>query len=59
MKNEGLLVGKTIEIVYKDENGDEDAIVLVFTDGTKAFICTNASNFMYTVFIDTEPPIKR
>lgn len=52
MINEELLLGKTIERIKYDESGDEDKIVLYFTDYTVAVITSNASKFMYSLFIE-------
>jgi hypothetical protein len=52
MKNEELLIGKTIVEIDQMSIEDSDAIVLTFSDGTCATITTNASDFMYGLYID-------
>ena len=45
------LINKTIERVEYDESGSEDKIILWFNDNTAVVITTNASNFLYSLFI--------
>jgi len=52
MENDELIIGKIIKQVKYDENGEEDKIILFFDDNTSAVITSDASNFMYSLFIE-------
>ena len=52
MKNDDLILGKTIKYIVYDESGDSDKIILFFEDRTSAIIMSNASNVMYSLFIE-------
>ena len=58
MDNDNLLIGKTITNVLYDSSGDEDKIILYFSDGTSAVITSTASNFMYYLFIEKNESMK-
>jgi len=52
MENDELIINKTIKRVKYDESGEEDKIILFFDDNTSAVITSDASNFMYSLFIE-------
>ena len=53
MENDNLMIGKTITSVELKDDAREDKIVLIFSDGSSCVIASNASNFMYSLFIES------